>query len=452
MNCKDEREIVAHGLCAKCYMRHKRNEEASDDPYGIFGARSERRYIAERNKMLVNLTRIIKLVDETPCLTHEDATTIKVTIQPYLLERANALAPIKSQPELTVNTKSESTVNSNGHAAAAEASLLMVNTDPGLTVNPDSEPNTDPEPPAPRPPRVRQQRANIKTRKDVASSAIPKFRYQGSKGRLARRIARMLPPSGRRYVEPFAGRGNVYFAVAQLLDYEFFWLNDTSTWQFFCDLRLGMGCLNVSWAIPEFSDAEFEKFKALHAEWEALEKLDWDEIFRGLDIRDVEETFTQMQAEGETVKIDVSPHVMEPYLCYSGGIYEKGSRSAGPKAVSREGYENSVRLASEIMRRTTPRITSLDYKSVLAQCGPDDVVYLDPPYVKRWVSAYKNIDHTELVELLLGAKFRWLLSDYEDPLYITAFGEPAQRINVQKLLGPQGASGVREIECLWRNF
>ena len=26
LNCRDEREIVAHGLCAKCYMGHRREQ------------------------------------------------------------------------------------------------------------------------------------------------------------------------------------------------------------------------------------------------------------------------------------------------------------------------------------------------------------------------------------------------------------------------------------------
>jgi hypothetical protein len=127
MNCGDEREIVAHGLCAKCYMVGRRAGERLDDPFGVSPDRINRRYIAERNKMLVNLTRIIKLVDETPCLSHEDQAAIKVTIQPYLVERANDLAPRKSEAELTVNTKSESTVNSNDRPPDAEKSRSEVN-------------------------------------------------------------------------------------------------------------------------------------------------------------------------------------------------------------------------------------------------------------------------------------------------------------------------------------
>ena len=146
MNCGDEREIVARGLCAKCYMANRRAGERLDDPFGLSPDHINRRYIAERNKMLVNLTRIIKLVDETPCLSHEDTATIKVTIQPYLLERANDLAPKKSDPELTVNTKSESNVNSNDRLLDAGKEVeakLTAKTDSDLTVN--SEPQHEPK-------------------------------------------------------------------------------------------------------------------------------------------------------------------------------------------------------------------------------------------------------------------------------------------------------------------
>lgn len=151
MNCRDEREIVAHGLCAKCYMRDKRGDETADSPLGLVTDRSQRRFIADRNKMLTNLVRIVKLLDETPCIDHEDVTTIKAIIQPYLLERATAPTPKK--PGTAVNTKSESSVDSNGQAddaAPNDAAELTVNTDFELTVNSDLGPDPDTQPPKPK--------------------------------------------------------------------------------------------------------------------------------------------------------------------------------------------------------------------------------------------------------------------------------------------------------------
>jgi hypothetical protein len=111
MNCGDERELVSHGLCAKCYMEQRREAEKRDEPSWASPDRSERRYIAERNKMLVNLTRINKLVDETPCLSPEDAQAIKTVIRPYMLERVESLAP-KPQVNTLTHQSELTTVNS----------------------------------------------------------------------------------------------------------------------------------------------------------------------------------------------------------------------------------------------------------------------------------------------------------------------------------------------------
>lgn len=101
INCGDERELVANSLCAKCYMAGRREAEKRDEPVWASSDRSQRRYIAERNKMLVNLTKIVKLVDETPCISPDDIQAIKTVIRPYLLERAESLAPMPRVNTLT---------------------------------------------------------------------------------------------------------------------------------------------------------------------------------------------------------------------------------------------------------------------------------------------------------------------------------------------------------------
>ena len=105
MNCGDEREIVANRICAKCYMARRREAEKRDEPSWARPDHSQRRYIAERNKMLVNLTKIVKLVDETPCISPDDILAIKTVIRPYLLERAESLAPKLQVNTLTQNSE-----------------------------------------------------------------------------------------------------------------------------------------------------------------------------------------------------------------------------------------------------------------------------------------------------------------------------------------------------------
>jgi hypothetical protein len=145
INCGDERELVSNGLCARCYMGQRREAEKRDEPSWASPDRSQRRYIAERNKMLVNLTKIVKIVDETPCLSPEDALAIKTVIQPYLLERAESLAP---KPEVNALTqKSELTrltPTNSLQVAAPEVNELTQESE--LTVNSD-EPTGAPEAP-----------------------------------------------------------------------------------------------------------------------------------------------------------------------------------------------------------------------------------------------------------------------------------------------------------------
>jgi hypothetical protein len=126
LNCGDERELVANGFCAKCYMARRREAEKRDEPSWASPDRSQRRYIAERNKMLVNLTKIVKLADETPCICPEDILAIKTVIRPYLLERAESLAPVSKVNTLT--QKSELT--------AMNSTEIDESTDEGeLTIN-----------------------------------------------------------------------------------------------------------------------------------------------------------------------------------------------------------------------------------------------------------------------------------------------------------------------------
>jgi hypothetical protein len=132
MNCGEERELVAHGLCARCYMAGRRETERRDDPYRLIPERSQRRYVAERNRNLINLTKIVKLVDETTCLSPDHMTAIKMVVQPYILERAVDLAPLKKTgPQLTENSESPLTVSSPDEVNEGNSeSELTINSEP----------------------------------------------------------------------------------------------------------------------------------------------------------------------------------------------------------------------------------------------------------------------------------------------------------------------------------
>src|ERR1700691_3644228 len=76
----------------------------------------------------------------------------------------------------------------------------------------------------------------------------PTFAYPGGKARLAGKIAALLYPNAMRFVDVFCGRGNVFFHVAQTMDYNEYWLNDLQTYDFLDGLRHPS-----IYAIPEFT-------------------------------------------------------------------------------------------------------------------------------------------------------------------------------------------------------
>ena len=83
---------------------------------------------------------------------------------------------------------------------------------------------------------------------------------------------------------------------------------------------------------------------------------------------------------------------------------------------------------------------------MLKDLGEDDFCYIDPPYIDAEVGkAYQpgDLDHREMVEILVRAKFRWMLSEYDHPLYREAFGEPILQQETET------RHGKPRYECVW---
>jgi D12 class N6 adenine-specific DNA methyltransferase len=254
------------------------------------------------------------------------------------------------------------------------------------------------------------------------------FSYPGSKARIAKRICELLPPSGDRFVDVFAGRGNVTFAVMAVLSYERFWINDSGTDPFFRTLKVGFPADRL----PARGKENYKRHK---------------------------EMMLHHTLNGKWIPAGVPASVAaEPLLTFSGGGYAHAGPRAGDDSrggPSSAGYRGTVRRAMELMRSRNVTITSLDYREVLVQLGPDDVAYIDPPYLNAKVQTYseRTIDYPALVKSLRNACFRWVLSEYEQPIYVEAFGEPAMRIKVKRVMTDASKEGRRKsaVECLWTN-
>ena len=178
---------------------------------------------------------------------------------------------------------------------------------------------------------------------------VPRFGYVGgSKSRLARRIVSLFPETGDRFVEPFAGRANIYFAVTQFCHYKKYWLNDIRTYKFLEALRSGKS------VIPhrKISEGLYRRMRI-------------SKVIRGMDTL-------------ETLPgVSTNLHLLESLVSWSGGFFEDtGAKRRGFKGSSLWGFLLQCMRAFAIMEVSKPRITHLHYRQVLAQCGENDLVYL----------------------------------------------------------------------------
>jgi site-specific DNA-methyltransferase (adenine-specific) len=148
---------------------------------------------------------------------------------------------------------------------------------------------------------------------------------------------------------------------------------------------------------------------------------------------------------------------MEPYLCFDGGIFGGNGMTTLGGHRTPKSYENNVHLASEFFCEKNVRITALDWLDCLEaeQLGPDDFVFIDYPYIGCDVGAYsaESICPTELIEYLKSAPFKWVLTEYYQPLYVQAFGEPVHQKEAQLRTTNFADTGGQErrIECIWTN-
>lgn len=149
--------------------------------------------------------------------------------------------------------------------------------------------------------------------------------------------------------------------------------------------------------------------------------------------------------------------LMEPFLTFNGGrCHINGPRGKGGGRRTQESYTNNVRHARELLIQKQVRITDMDWLDCLKaeDLGPDDFVFVDAPYVGCDVDAYsaESISPTELIEYLRQAPFNWAFTEYYQPLYLAAFGEPVYKKEVQLRSCDVQKLREKRTECIWTNI
>jgi site-specific DNA-adenine methylase len=258
----------------------------------------------------------------------------------------------------------------------------------------------------------------------AATALVPRqnvgFNYPGGKQRLSPEIIKFLPRDGRKFIDLFAGRGNISFCAMQAgLVYDEWVLNDIRTYTFFQALQDHGDKV----AVPHRSD------------------VDHDELAR----------YARRAAAGDPQAI-----LLAPTLTFNGAGYKHGSRRTNGGRRTAESHQAHLRAAHKLLNERNVRITSLDWFDCLKAEKPDtnDIVIVDAPYLNAELDAYSpnDICPTELIEVLRAGEFQWVFTEYYQPLYVEAFGEPAYKKETQIKAANLGITNKSSrAECIWTN-
>jgi hypothetical protein len=113
INCQEEREIAAHGLCFKCYRAQERE---ADNPYAA-ADRHNRAHLKQLKKLRKCSNAILNALDDgIDVFNPEDVDAVRRILQPYFVSLAAGLAPVR---EKVVN--SEQNEKNDVHCSQSEA-------------------------------------------------------------------------------------------------------------------------------------------------------------------------------------------------------------------------------------------------------------------------------------------------------------------------------------------
>lgn len=230
--------------------------------------------------------------------------------------------------------------------------------------------------------------------------------YQGSKRALAPMLLNYIPHRMERLIEPFAGSAALSILAAQQGRMKQFWLND-----------LNAPLIDLWRSIVDNPNRLSERYEFL---W--THQLGEERRFYDL----VRERFNKTQR----------PY----YLLYLLARCVKASVRYNTNGEFNQSPDNRRKgKQPNAMRRDIERVAALfkgcgqfsacDYKQVLAQATPNDIVYLDPPYqgVSRRDRRYlETVEFDELtceLDLLNQRNIPYLLS-YDGQTGTKIFGQP----------------------------
>ena len=231
--------------------------------------------------------------------------------------------------------------------------------------------------------------------------------YQGSKRLLAPLIIRHFPPHVDRLVEPFAGSAAISIAVAARRMADRFWINDANT------------ALIDLWREIIFHPEEISQA--------------YTELWHGQMGRE-REFFDEVRARFNKTGCP-SDFLYLLARCVKGAIRynSRGEFNNTPDNRRKGARPAEMRrriLGASALLNSVTRLTSWDYKKVLPQCTPDDLVYMDPPYQgvcgrrdQRYLPKFNHDEFCKELDRLNDRGILFVVS-YDGRTGSKAFGQP----------------------------
>ncbi len=198
--------------------------------------------------------------------------------------------------------------------------------------------------------------------------------YQGSKRSLARAILRYFPEEAERLIEPFAGSAAVSLAAAYYGKAKRFFLNDANEalmalWEEIIDR-------------PENIAAAYRK---LWLAQKGRERSYYDSVRAEFNRTQRPDYFLYLLARCVKASVRYNP---------------KGEFNQSPDNRRRGVHPDTMKAhtagASRLLKGRTS-LSSVDYREVVMQARPEDIVYMDPPY--QGVCANKDRRYLNGVQL-----------------------------------------------------
>ena len=241
--------------------------------------------------------------------------------------------------------------------------------------------------------------------------------YQGSKRNLAVEILSCFHSKVHRLVEPFAGSAAVSLAAAYYDKADTFWINDAHP------------ALVELW---RQIIGHPEKLAAKYAEiWNGQlgrERAFYDVIRDRFNETHRPEFFLYLLAR-----------CVKAAIRYNSKGFFNNSPDNRRKGALPENMQKRLMGASALLRGRV-ELTALDYKSVLAKCGPADLIYMDPPYQgvcgRRDNRYLPKVDHEAFCAALAELNSR-------DCLYLVSYdGRTGTKIHGQPLSAHLGLAHI----------